>query len=886
MKRILTLVLTAAIFASSCSIAFAQETSSDILSDNSAPAGQGYIEDLIGASEGSNDDREALLCEYGDVLSSVYPQLISYDDMQANVTRRDFLVMLTNLTAGMDYPVYHGFADVNPSDTALCSALGFAVETGLVSVSDTFRPDDYISYPEMFKMAVVTAGYDMLAKQSGGWPSGYAALADRTNLNENISCTDGTVTAADAYILLFNVITVNFMEQTSFGITEEYTVAQGKTILESRYGVQVIEGIVNADSITGLTDASAANAGNEITIGTQTFYNTTSNSYLGFNVRGYWRKNGAVREIIALRKLDNTDVFVSEFKMKGTYTLENTLPDGKTKNYSLCKSYMILLNDVASPYVDLADYEARSDVTLHIIDNNNDRLYDVVKIYEWKHMQIGKIDAVNMLLFDDNPATSVLDLHKDNSISEIYSFENGSLKKIEFSDLEADDVITYIISSNPNAATLFRSSVKFTGKLDEFNSDDNTILMAGQSYELTPYATQNFGNFTLGANVTVAIDATGRAVSIIQTASDWQYAYIVASGSNDVFGSDYKVKLFTQSAKMEIFDLADKVYVDDTPKSPKEFYDIEQALGDADRMMKFSLNSEGKINAVDFAVAASADLPFTESNPERNSLTLYYNDTYEKGAKGTFGTAFVADGSTLIFQIPESQEFKNSEEYYMIKSYSSYRNGYMHVRAYDIEPGKAPKAMLVLRDDRVPAIDAYSGAELLLEITDGLNADGEVCKLMKTYGTSGSNTYYVDNSVDTSSFVPGDLLAISVYQNVILNATVHYSYSTNQLNWVSDDKLSYQKGYIYAYGDSVMQLWNTLNINNSVSINDLTSIVFTDKNITFVDIYKNSEGTIYKAMARYKPVTEVKDYLHAGTDADFMLVRNGTNKWIYRIIER
>ena len=43
-------------------------------------------------------------------------------------------------------------------------------------------------------------------------------------------------------------------------------------------------------------------------------------------------------------------------------------------------------------------------------------------------------------------------------------------------------------------------------------------------------------------------------------------------------------------------------------------------------------------------------------------------------------------------------------------------------------------------------------------------------------------------------------------------------------------------------------------------------------------------------MARFKPLSEIRDYLHSGSEADFMVARmnerNYVKKWIYRVVEQ
>jgi len=900
MKKIFALALAFIMVMGSVPAVMAEDAP---VTDNTADVQkEEYIKDLIGMADGVNDEA-SLLSEYADILKQVYPDYKSYSTMDDKVSRGDFLVALVNLVYGKNYPACTLFGDVPSDNTALLDSLGCAVKVGMISPSDTFRPDDAITYAEMYKMAVVALGYDMIANQNGGWPSGYMYVASRVKLDQNVEGSDGEVSAKDALTVLYNAITLEFMEQTSFGETQVYTVAAGKSILSERYNTELISGIVNADEVTSITDADGALSKGEITIGTQTYKNLSGKSLLGYQVKAYVRTNGKQKEVISISKYENSEIFTDDFEFVSANKICVHSEDGKSKDYSIYRGYSAILNNVAAPYINLSDYEGRDDVTLYLIDNNSDKTYDVVKIYDWDYMQIDKIDPVNMILFDKNAPSSyadgkvtgnsTLNLNPDDVFVKIYDFTGSSLKRIELDDLSAGDVISYVLSNCGKSLYIFKSSHKVSGVLDEFSSSDRVMYVNSTTYELSDYAYNNFSNFIVGEEITLYLDATGKILSFSQGDDKYVYGYMMAMEKESGLNSDYRIKMFTQNGNIEIIDVADELYIDNVRGKASALDTTENSLAHDDRMIKYSLGSKGEIVSVDFAQEANPLLPFTETKPERDSFTLFYDvANQELSMQGYAENIFMAESNTILFQVP-TESNKNDESYYLIKSFGDYRNGQKTLKAFDMAAGKGPKVVLVISNELAPPVDKYSTSCVFLELTDGINAEGEPCKLMTTYDGSAYKKYYVDPSINVkpnsnalSDLVPGDIISVSLYKNEIKDVYIFYSmFATSQITLPSGVEWDVVSGYVYAYGSRMLQLWDNVNINSQVDISNIKAVNFTTQNVTFIDLYKNSEGKIYKAMARYKPVSEIKTYLSNGTGADFY-VSTDSKKWIYRIIER
>ena len=861
----------------------------NVFADESVPAEEKYafIDDLIGATEETTAYTDERLGENIDVLKSVYPEIKIYEDLKSEVSRADFLTMLVQLTAEGRYPSYTDFNDVDDESSMLQEYLGYAVEMGLVSKGTSFRPDDSITYHEMLKMAVVACGYEVAAQNKGGWPTGYVGVAGQIGLLNYLKTASGVVSAEDVYRLLYNVITVDLMEQTTYGPNGSFEINKDSSILANRFGVKVFEGVFYANQLTSLTRVLDEKEPT-ITIGTHKFPSKTKTELLGYNVRAFLIDNNGQDEVISIRKYRNKEVFVSDFSGLEGYTLKAELPGGGTKEYKLYKGYSLLLNDIASPDTKLEDYTNRDDVTLRLIDNNQDGVFDVVKLYVWQYMQVEKVSTVAMTISGKEVTRKNLDLSKENSVFKIYDCTAGNLTEIELEDLAANDILTYVISDNMKWSLIFRSKVEISGIYNARDSVGHIITVDENDYELSVYAREHYPYLLFGENVKLKLDATGLVVSVEQSDSAYSYAWIVESYIDRQNGKkEVSVEIFSQDGLMKIYPVAKKVYIDDIRSSAEDFYEIEQELVD-DRLVKFGLNSSGEINMIDFPSTYDGVLPFAESMPKRNSFTEYYSGRYQKSGNGTFGTAFINKSDTICFSVPIND--RENEDLYRIKTINSLRNTTFDIKAYDMAPGEGPNVVLTFSDDAVPALDSYSAIHVVIDKRYALNEDDISTLQIQTYDGTNYHKYFVDEDVDVSEVSPGDLVRIATYKDRICLLTVDYSLAKNEVSsTATSGKNAFYKGYVYAYGSRMIQLWDTINLTANVSINSIYGLDFRDQKVTFVDVYKKSDGSIREVMPRYMPISVIKDYLHSGTDADYMIACMQDNsyhgKWIYRVIE-
>ena len=133
---------------------------------------------------------------------------------EREITRAEFAkviiaTMLTEETVGGDEA---RFEDVSDSHWAK-DYIYLSRKLGIVNgVTETiFMPENNITYEQAVKMIVAALGYDAEAKQSGGYPAGYIAVATRLGITEGVSFKDAdNATRANIVRMLNNALQIPY----------------------------------------------------------------------------------------------------------------------------------------------------------------------------------------------------------------------------------------------------------------------------------------------------------------------------------------------------------------------------------------------------------------------------------------------------------------------------------------------------------------------------------------------------------------------------------------------------------------------------------------------------------------------------------------------------
>ena len=375
---------------------------------------------------------------------------------------------------------------------------------------------------------------------------------------------------------------------------------------------------------------------------------------------------------------------------------------------------------------------------------------------------------------------------------------------------------------------------------------------------------------------------------------------------------------------------ADKVILDGASETSKvevkNFLDATLAKQYAYRVVKYSLNAEGKLNKIYTATdntegtAVLYKQPVDEARP-----VIYYDSTAVSGeipdegtvpwvlensqcpypSRGSF-TYFHSGSGTKIMRIPvRPSQFSDDENFRII---SSAPESYARTAAYDVSYGGVASFIIISNDTAAGGIGKYDSSAIIESITEGVNENGEQVTILKLYyGGSWDKYYYhpdktkitkeksggdgttTQTALTIKDFGPGDIIRISADSDkTIAEMTMNFDVSERKVDSNLTQSSSnggryveYIKGYALGYSQSRLLLAtsNTLDeivaLNGAVDISNTFSATFTRGTTLFVKFHRNRQtGAITSAeVYTEESADSVETFFNAGSNADYIVLR-------------
>lgn len=809
------------------------------------------------------------------------------------MSRGDFLRLALGLY-GIDLPAKDvKFTDV-PDD--LKPFIAYAIDTGMIDDGVKFYPDNPVSYELALRIAVVMTGYTPYALTGG-----YIIAAGRADLTDGVDGTEMTV--RNCVVLLANVLNTNVMVQSMYGDDKAQYEISNQTFLDMHHNIVYSEGIVRANMYTSLTSAQGAMADNYIVIGNEEFKSTDS-SLLGYNVRAYYDKDS--RGIVTMYKLENTEVSVNEVFDYDGNSLKYYDSNDKECKINLDESYQFIYNGKAYMHADFEDYFNITEGEFTFIDNNGDRSFDVVFCWDYRFMYVKYVDLFNWRIFDNNNDAYV-DLSGDECKYEVFYQYKYAQEKVDLADISDNSVITYCLSNDGKYCRIYITEANVTGKITETNADEKIVKIGDEFYEYNSYFEKYYINY-IGKSATFSISYDGKLMTASgMDSGSLSYGWL-ADAALDIDGLNkcLYIKIYTQEGKLSIFEAADKIMVDgdklDYTKAYEKVLESYVQGGIYDRLIRYSLNDEGKVSVIDTAETATSASDFRKVREDNNRLTKYYHDKYAfLNSTTSFAKSFRVSSSTLIFFIPGNAEARDDERNYSRDAYSTYFEDFESytVAAYDLNKSGVASCLVYSSTESTSSSANLATSALFIKgRTVYFPEEGETKKVYEIFqgGTYKSCTGYtaeVEAVMDTAE--PGDVMRITANsQNEIIGAILDYDVSAGEFVSTPSDKnrVEYFKGYLDGYDGSNMNLVADMDAESidEVLIDDYYHINTSRGSEIFVTVIKDKNNKVTSIEPNFIDPDSVLGFSDVGSGADTVLIRRRADApglaVVYRFVTR
>lgn len=758
MKRIFTLLICAALIINlSVPLSFAEENAS---LDESISF---ELIEALGIDEGINKDGTA------------------------NITRAEFAAMLVRAINMDEYSNIDGsFEDVSkdhPFASEIYTARNLKMTNG--TAPGIFSPDDSVNRDVALKMALVAMGYETMAITYGGYPIGYNILEAKLGIMQGITSVDA-ITVNDAKELVTNCLKEDMA--TFAGIENGdviYSSQAGVNLLTERFNFKKVSGVVTKAGYISI-DSDFSNE-NVITISGNTYQSLVPcEKYFGMQVDA-WIGN-ADNRVYALEdpSLSKTVIFDADMIDSHTANKLKVFDSQKTRTYTTSKGLSFIENGRIKSYSD-SDF-VFSDGTLKLIDSQNDGTFDYAVAEKKQYFVVSAINSVNEIIYDSNSPLGFVELEDDADYVRVIEAADGS--RLGFDALKTDMVLEVIQSYDKKVTKLVVSeSKKIDGVVEEVGQE--AVVIDSTEYMLNTYFEDTGVILVPGTSYTFYIAGDGSLTLAKRAkAAGTDYGFYLGLGRGTGMDPVSQIKILTPSNTVEIFELSEKLTLDGTSMKNDDLR-IDNKLVNGSfynyMLIRYTLNDSGKVTMLDTCDSGVNTSWDVDENPDyNNSLTKYLDYTaieYRAGALYA-NPAFSLRNATIFVAPSElrtnSAASHTDEEFEVTNTGFFSDKGDYYIDAYDFDENYYPRAIVVYANTAGGAPSADSNSHLVYSVTDAVNDDGEITKLIRSYSKGLYYQYYVD--LESSEKVtlpnPGDIVRYSLnFKNYIVNVDIDGKYN-------------------------------------------------------------------------------------------------------------
>ncbi len=585
--------------------------------------------------------------------------------------------------------------------------------------------DSALTVDEAIVIFMDAAGYSpYISMSSNGDFAAYLSEAKRRGLLGSIKYEDAKkmFTVEMFYNMFYDALHIPVVgatyskNNTAFSTTEE-------TLMSSALKFHLVEGIVTANDYTALKGHSDVGE-NSLKIGNVTYNDVNLpniDTFIGYNVDAFVNDEGKLVSIAVDDDENITKIFSDKVAVAGSTTLKSF--EYYNDNDRLIKlklnPYMsVIYNHVAVDRIEIKDLDVKNG-SIKFIDNDNDKVYDIVFIDEYKSFYPCFVYVTDNTI-DDN-AGNRYDFTEmiEEGLYKGMRDEKGNA--VTLADVNVNTPITLKTAYNSDVVTemILLKERTYEGIYTQYKpKEDRPYYIGENKYQVSDiYAQestlkQNFDStykggipHKTGERLLVYLDHNNMLIKTVQVETVYMYGYVTQiSGKDKLFDSDVQVKMFTENDKWETRSFAKKVWYNQA-----RYITPAQILNNEAPEL---YNNTGKIQLVKYKLNLKGQICEIETPDTSNEGFGNYNETsrFQRNYGGNGGQALMHyqrgvhslglkyrtnDGSTKVFVIPTDLTYTNLfRANAQDQNFFFYHDTTYTVQIFDVDKNYVPDAIV------------------------------------------------------------------------------------------------------------------------------------------------------------------------------------------------
>ena len=714
------------------------------------------------------------------------------DHLDSNITRAEFAQLVVNMMNHKDIALTMEsasyFTDV--ADSPYKGAINLLYKEEIISGTGygTFEPNRNVRYTEACKMLVKALGYHVIVSDTS--LDSYTFLAGTIGVTDNVDSSKEYITVKDMLVMVDNCLDIGRMVPMYYNdnIAPSYIIDEEDTFRSlfeksTPDGTIKMEGIVTADASTYLYSERESLKDTQLEISGQVFdFNGVAPlGFVGKHVYFYVLVDadgnyGDVVSITATNKNTVVSIDGGDMASYSNMGMKFYISETKTTEIDTNLSTKWIYNGVPGAYcLDNVDYDGN--VQIIAIDNNEDEIFDVVSVYEYKDAVVERVDAESMTVvfetgyYYKNEKNICFD-EEEEDINVRYFDAEGNVTN--FNAIQPGDVLSIAKSNNGKYVRVVISKNGGTALAE--SKDGDYIVLGTTEYKVLGV---DASSVKIGRNYDYKVNFAGRLVYIDEVIVDSDYAYtyrlsnatglgtpkiqliIPAKVSTKTIQGEYdeennsatsSTNLYIRNSNFLVYNLANKITV--------EYWAVDENGNEYLAKEKVAANAENLAGIMEQPVSFEVDadnniIKLSQITPSSVGGRMTYNSSEKIFGKTSVVKPFGLDDNTYAVCVPTNDA---SEDDILNYIQELLNNVVTPVDAYDVDEDTHIAKMLVIKTEMI------SGTAGSLESTR--NFFGMVTKAQKVLNEDGSESIKItmltkgtEKAVSEQSFEVSPLIA-------------------------------------------------------------------------------------------------------------------------------
>ncbi len=805
---------------------------------------------------------------------------LSVENCNREVTRGELVYYLLKLVHMQNYIHAGSFSDL-PANHTYHNAVIEGHSIGMIDADNgKIRPDDFITYAEAIKAAIVLIGVDSEIDDINY----YMSLAKSKGIIKKVGYANALFTFAETLELLYNTLqaeTINLLSPDG----NRY---ESVSILENCWGLTVGTGFVTANRHYSLNGVVGFDS-NQLIINGRAYLagDGVDVDCVGLRVKYFYDDNG---KITVLEKEEHKKLTVSSKDMislsDGSFKYYDDSDRQKTAkiadNAYILENYDVILSDSAA-------IPQNGDVTLLDYDNNGS--YDVVFVNDYTEAVASYIDKDSEIISCKGGKTM------EYEAEHILVYIDGIVSTVD--NIKAGNTLSVVCGANGVADVVCVSTKTIQGAITSMST--GYVSIRGREYEISTGIDPRI-NMKVGDSGTFYINHKGAVAYYVSQSTSLQFGYLMDIGIKNGISDEVSVRILTENNDKTILSLKETITYNGVKTAAAAVVSVLQSSGhegSCEQIVRYSVNKDGIITKLE--TAASND----------SGITTYSDRLHlaaEKSAiSGILDAVTTVGKDTVEFIVPESAG--GDDELYRAVA-APERSTNRTFKVYNLRKYQYSASVIVHYASISEELDYEELPAVVSEVVMALNDEGETRKrvtLMQSTGwpsTIKKFTYFVSESPVWSTVNGSEATTPQLGDNLNVGDVISYAVDAKNEIVRIDRMYNGQTKSIDSHYGSVTEITNSGTHDSKLRLRvshpfmsegkfliaskvPITSLTPSEDDLEYYEHYFDDVLIVERGRGgitmRKGTMSDIRTYENYGDTCDKLLLQTSWS-WLYNVI--